>query len=196
MQEYIPSFLKPLPRPMDQSDCPFPSAWAGLEQILPALLADFEVAGGTALEFGVQHGFSTAALANYFNCVVGVDTFAGDQHAGFGDPAATLAATKARLKEFSNVTLIRSDYQSFWGPLGKFSRGANYDLVHVDIVHTFAETYECGELAVRHSDCVIFHDTISFPEVQRAVAQLATESGRTFFNFPKYYGLGILRAGR
>ena len=189
IREYAPSFLKPVPRPMDQSDCPFPSSWMGLETILPALLKDFDVHPGAALEFGVQHGFSAAALANYFERVTGVDTFEGDRHAGFGDPTATLRATAARLQAFPNLTLVRSDYQSF-------AFNSQYDLIHVDIVHGFAETYECGRRALRHSDCAIFHDTISYPDVRRAVAQLAAESKRTFYNFPQYYGLGILRAGK
>ena len=161
----------------------------GLETILPALLKDFDVHPGTALEFGVQHGFSASALANYFAHVTGVDTFAGDRHAGFGDPAITLRNTAARLQSFPNITLVRSDYQTF-------AFNGQYDLIHIDIVHSFAETYECGRRALRHSTCVIFHDTISHPEVCRAVAQLAAESQRTFYNFPGHYGLGILRAGR
>lgn len=192
MLEYTPSFLQVLPRPMDQRTCPFPSSWAGLERLLPALLKDFDVHPGKALEFGVQHGFSTAALANYFESVEGVDTFQGDQHAGFGDPVATMRDTALRLAGFPNVTLLRSDYQSF----GAAHDSASYDLVHIDIVHTFYDTYQCGRWSLRRSSCVIFHDTISFPEVQRAVAQLAEESGRNFYNFSKHYGLGILRAGR
>lgn len=192
MREYVPSSLKELPRPMDQSGCPFPSAWMGLEQILPALLADFSVNAGTALEFGVQHGFSAAALANYFRSVTGVDTFAGDGHAGYGDPEETLRTTAARLQPFPNITLWRCDFES-WGAAHARDR---YDLIHVDIVHTFRETYDCGRWAVAHAGCVIFHDTVSFPKVRRAVEQLAAESGRTFYNFPRHYGLGILREGR
>lgn len=195
MREYVPSFLEELPRPMDQSGCPFPSAWTGLEQVLPALLKDFDVHPGRALEFGVQHGFSTAALANYFQGVIGVDTFAGDPHAGLSDPVETMRATELRLQGFPNVTLFCSDYQSWCANEGR--EGRRFDLIHVDIFHLFAETYECGRWAVAHSDCVIFHDTISHPKgVGRAVERLAAESKRTFYNFPRHYGLGILREGR
>ena len=197
MKQYVPSISKDLPRPMDQSGCPFLSAWAGLEKILPGILADFDVSPRQALEFGVQHGFSVAALANYFEEVIGVDTFAGDQHAGLGEPERTLRATSARLVNFPNVQLVRADYQTFCAErTGHGFRLPLYDLVHVDIVHTFYDTYECGKWAVGHAGCVIFHDTISFPDVCRAVEQLAAESGRTFYNFPNHYGLGILRAGR
>jgi hypothetical protein len=39
---------------------------------------------------------------------------------------------------------------------------------------------------------VAFHDTLSFPEVGRAVANLAGLSGRTFYNLNEKHGLGIL----
>jgi len=36
-------------------------------------------------------------------------------------------------------------------------------LPHVDIIHNYAEKYECGLWAVNHSAGTIFHDTESFP---------------------------------
>ncbi|MDE2104234.1 MAG: class I SAM-dependent methyltransferase [Patescibacteria group bacterium] len=183
---YEPSSYQPLNRSID-----VPTAWNGLERIIPAILLDFNVDPVTALEFGVQHGFSTAALANYFQTVTGVDTFRGDEHAGFGDSDSTMQATKDSLAGFPNVNLVRSDYKDF---INMFDIHAN--LAHVDIVHTFEDTYQLGLWAVDHCDCVLFHDTESFPDVKKAVAQIALERGLTFHNYPHCHGLGILRNGR
>ena len=68
-----------------------------------------------------------------------------------------------------------------------------YDLIHIDMIHNFDVTYDAGKWAVQHSDCVIFHDTVSFPnEVARACEQLAEEYNLYFYNYPKSNGLGIL----
>ena len=39
----------------------------------------------------------------------------------------------------------------------------NHDLIHIDIFHDYANTYEAGRWAVDHSNVVLFHDTESFP---------------------------------
>ena len=46
-------------------------------------------------------------------------------------------------------------------------------------------------LSAKHAQCVLFHDTESFPAVKRAVIDLARESGKTFY-FKESFGLGIL----
>jgi hypothetical protein len=48
-----------------------PSAWIGIESILEDLLDTFKVGGNNALEFGVEYGYSTVALSNYFQKVIG-----------------------------------------------------------------------------------------------------------------------------
>jgi hypothetical protein len=41
-------------------------------------MEDFHVHPGLCIEFGVWHGYSTAALANHFERVIGADVFYGD----------------------------------------------------------------------------------------------------------------------
>jgi hypothetical protein len=188
MIQYTPGFLRELPRPIQA-----PDGWAPNEQILPALLQDFALRSDSALEFGVQHGYSTAALAHYFDRVTGVDTFAGDEHSGMGDPAETMAFAISNLRPFPNVTLAQSDFR-VW--IEAQPQDAHYDLVHVDLAHRFDDTYDAGLWAVAHSDCVLFHDTVSFREVASAMVQLAAEHHLTAFNYPVRFGLGILRHGR
>jgi hypothetical protein len=151
------------------------------------LIERFKITPKRCIEFGVQHGFSTAALANYFKHVIGVDTFAGDEMAGIGDPDHTFHGTKEALKNFSNITLARTSYQDWIR-----KDDSEYDLVHVDIVHTYEDTYRCGDWAAEMSDVVIFHDTLAFPDVRYACMALAEDWEMYFYNYPNSYGLGIL----
>jgi hypothetical protein len=160
-------------------------AWVGLESIILDIIEFSKIKTDSALEFGVEFGYSTATLANYFKNVVGVDIFTGDVHAGHhGD---IYDSTKSNLKDFANIELIKSDYRDFIK-----SKDQNFDLIHVDIIHTYEDTFACGLWAAKHSRCTLFHDTQSFPEVKRAVADVAKKTSKKFYNYRKNNGLGIL----
>lgn len=161
------------------------SAWKGVDRILYDIVNRFNVPQGRALEFGVEHGFSTSALATVFKQVVGVDTFIGDQHSGY--KTDHFKQTCERLKQWPNITIHQARYQDWI----KFDR-ENYDLIHIDIVHTFEDTYRAGFWAVEHAPVVIFHDTESFRDVRIAVETLTEEKQRTFYNYHPCHGLGIL----
>jgi hypothetical protein len=163
-----------------------PSAWVGIESILPDLVGRFCTGRKSALEFGVEHGYSTVALSNFFDSVVGVDTFLGDQHTGTHE--SYYEATRDRLKPYENIKLESMSWQA-WTLLHEDER---FDLVHIDIEHTWEQTYGCGMWAARHSPCVIFHDTLSFSDVMRAVSEIAEQRSMAFYNFPENSGLGIL----
>ena len=112
-------------------------AWVGLEKIILDIIEFSGIERNYALEFGVEFGYSTAVLANYFEKVIGVDIFTGDPHAGhYGD---IYAETKNNLKDFGNIDLIRSDYKDYIA----LNNGI-YDMIHVDIIHTYEDTYACG----------------------------------------------------
>jgi hypothetical protein len=177
---YVPRSRQLPPRVL-----PVNSAWKGIESILSDLIARFDIGTGRCLEFGVEHGYSTAALSCFFDSVTGVDTFLGDKHTR--DNKDHYDETSARLSSFNNIHLIRSTYQDWTAKNDGF-----YDLTHVDIIHTYADTFNCGLWSARHSQCVLFHDTESFPAVKRAVADIARETNKTFYNFTESYGLGIL----
>jgi len=162
-----------------------PSAWGDIPTILNDIIKRFNIKQNKAIEFGVEWGYSTSALSNYFNEVIGVDIFTGDEHAGFkGD---IFEKTKIYLSEFKNIKLIKSSYQDYI-----LENNDYYNLSHVDIVHTYEDTYRCGEWCVKHSDIVIFHDTESFESVKRACIDLATKYNLDFFNYKGSHGLGIL----
>lgn len=160
-------------------------AWVGLEKIILDIIEFSGIKTTSALEFGVEFGYSTAVFANFFDRVTGVDIFTGDSHAGyFGD---IYDETMSNLDAFKNIKLVKADYKEFIS-----IHDESVDLVHVDIVHTYEDTYRCGLWAAMHSQCTLFHDTQSFPEVKRAVAAIAKETGKKFYNFKKCNGLGIL----
>jgi hypothetical protein len=161
------------------------SAWEGIQNILSDLIERFQIKTERCLEFGVEFGFSTVALSSYFDSVVGVDIFCGDKHTI--NKQDIYEKTLSRVSPYSNIKLIRSDYREFI----KREKGS-FGLIHVDIVHTFADTFACGLWSANHSQCAIFHDTESFPQVKQAVAEIARATGKQFYNFRESYGLGIV----
>jgi hypothetical protein len=180
LTEFVPQSLSLPPRMPEVN-----SAWKGIESVLGDLLTRFEVPRHDCLEFGVEHGYSTAAFASFFENVTGVDTFTGDIHTNvFGD---FYAATTQRLSVFPNVKLIRGDYRDWIA-----SDSKRYDLIHVDIVHTYVDTYACGLWAAMHSRCTLFHDTESFPAVKQALIDISRNTGKRVYNYREHYGLGIL----
>lgn len=175
----------PIQRSLPARVLPVASAWKGIESILSALITRFEVGTRRCLEFGVEHGYSTVALSNFFETVTGVDTFTGDEHTK--DPRDLFDATAARLSSYQNIHLFRSDFRDW---IAKDE--GSYDLIHVDIVHTYIATFDCGLWSARHARCVLFHDTETFPTVKRAVYDIARLTGKHFHNFRESCGLGIL----
>jgi hypothetical protein len=162
-----------------------PTAWEGIENILAELIERFHLGTDRCLEFGVEHGFSTVALSSFFRSVTGVDTFQGDIHTA--QLADIYSQTVARLAPYDNIHLVRSDFRDYIQ-----TDHSSYDLIHVDIIHTFEATFACGVWSANHSRCTIFHDTESFPAVKQAVKEIARQTGKTFHNFRESNGLGIV----
>ena len=161
------------------------SAWEGIQNILADLIERYQIDTRRCLEFGVEYGFSTVALSSYFDSVIGVDIFHGDRHTA--NKQDIFQETVDRLSPYPNIKLIRSDYRDFI----RQDHGT-FGLVHVDIIHTFADTFACGLWSANHSQCTIFHDTESFPQVKQAVVEIARATGKQFYNFQESYGLGIV----
>jgi hypothetical protein len=179
---YVPEYRQPPPRILEVH-----SAWKGIESVLSDLITRFNIGTSSCLEFGVERGYSTAAFSCFFESVTGVDTFLGDKHTcGTQD---LYESTRERLSPFDNIHLVRSTYQDF---TAQAKDNSYYDLTHVDIIHTYIDTFTCGLWSARHSRCVLFHDTESFPAVKQAVSDIARETNKTFYNFTESYGLGIL----
>lgn len=164
-----------------------PSAWGNIPIILKSIINDFNINIDKALEFGVEYGYSTSALANYFNSVIGVDTFKGDINSGGREYFYDY--TKELLKPYKNIELISCDYESYFKWMDADKR---FDLIHIDIIHTYEDTFACGDMALNHCNVVIFHDTMSFKEVYDACSDLADKHNCLFYNYEQSHGLGIL----
>ena len=162
-----------------------PSAWGDIPTILGDIIKRFDISTESAIEFGVEWGYSTSAISNYFERVVGIDTFEGDVHSGL--KVDNLEKTSEFLSEFKNIELRQASYQEYI----KY-RSEKYNFAHVDIVHTYEDTYACGEWCVKNCDVVVFHDTVSFPDVYRACSDLAKNYDMEFHNYRLSNGLGIL----
>lgn len=164
---------------------PMVTAWEGLEMIIEDILDRFDIKRNRCIEFGVEFGYSSVVFSNFFKEVIGVDIFIGDEHTDHkGDH---YEKTKASLSQFKNIALIKSDYKDWI-----VEDTGQYDFSHVDIVHNYKETYECGLWAAQHSTCTVFHDTESFPEVRRAVIDIAKATNKKVYNYPYHNGLGII----
>ena len=161
------------------------SAWEGLEMIIADIISQSKCGTEKCLEFGVEYGYSTVVFSNYFKQVIGVDIFTGDIHTL--NKSDIYEEVKTDLAMYENIELIKADYKDFTD-----KNNDNYNFIHVDIVHTYEDTFTCGLWSARHAKCVIFHDTESFPDVKRAVRDIAKQTGKTFYNYPYFYGLGIL----
>ena len=180
IKPFIPEKLVPAAQSLD-----IYSAWRGLELTIPDILSRFGVATGSCIEFGVEFGYSTVAFSNYFDKVVGIDLFVGDINTDHkGDH---FRETRARLSAFPNIELHKTSYQDWIA-----SDDSYYDLAHVDIVHTYRDTFKCGLWAAQHSTCTLFHDTESFVDVRNAAIDAARCAGKEVFNYPQHYGLGIV----
>lgn len=179
--QYVPDKIE-----MPSKTIDVPSCWKGLESIIEDILNRFEIDRDTALEFGVENGYSTVALSNFFNDVVAVDHFKGDENAGGREEGFALKVKKA-LSEFPNIRVIVSSFEDFIK-----NNNVRADLIHIDIVHSYESTFQCGLWSAQHSDITIFHDTESFPEVKQAVKDIAKQTGKHFYNYEENFGLGIL----
>ncbi len=176
---------KPNTKKMPENIIQVSSAWIGLEQIIDDILDCFDVKRDKCIEFGTEYCYSTVVFSNYFKKVKGVDTFLGDVHSGH--KADHYPETLSSVSKFKNIELIQSDYKDIIKKDDEY-----YDFAHVDIIHTYKETYECGLWAVNHSKCCIFHDTESSPEVRKSVYDIAKHTEKKVFNYPHHHGLGII----
>jgi Methyltransferase domain len=180
IEPYVPQRRQLPPRVLTPA-----TAWKGIESILGDLIDRFGIGTRECLEFGVEYGYSTVALSCFFDHVTGVDTFCGDEHTE--NKSDIFALTSSRLARYDNICLVRNDYRDW---IRQDTR--TYDLIHVDIVHTYIDTFTCGMWSAEHAPCVLFHDTLSYPAVKRAVIDIARQTGKRFYNFQESYGLGIV----
>lgn len=163
-----------------------PSAWKGLERYIPSIITEFNIKPHHCLEFGVDEGYSSHVFSQLFDKVTGVDMFAGDIHIRHDHDEHFYPKIKHRFNN-TNVDIIKSDFRDFIK-----NNTTRYDLIHVDIVHLYDDTFECTDWAVQQSDVVILHDTCSFPSINQVCVDIAAKHNIGYNNIPHHHGLGIL----
>lgn len=171
------------------------SAWQPLAFVIKDILDRFNIKRDLALEFGVERAYSTTTFANYFKKVIGVDPFNWTLSDGFLRDYFTV---KELVKEYKNIELIKGFSEEF---INEYYNN-RFDLIHIDIgydTHCYATTFPSAEWAIQHSDCVLFHDTISFPEINQVCEELSEKFGFDYYNYSEpvgpagqVCGLGIL----
>jgi len=163
------------------------SAWMGLEYYIPSIIKELNIQPRKCLEFGIDKGYSSYIFSQLFDKTIGVDLFAGDDHI-IHEQGEKFYEQVCERFEKTNVSIVRSDFRDFI----KNNNDEKYDLIHIDIVHYYQETYECAEWAIQHSDVVILHDTESFPDIKRVCEDISKKYGVNFYNIIPHHGLGIL----
>jgi len=171
------------------------SAWQPLAFVIKDILDRFNVKRDLALEFGVERAYSTTVFANYFKKVIGVDPFNWIFTDGFSRDFETV---KELVKDYKNIELINCYSEEFINE----HYNERFDLIHIDIgyeTHCYATTFPSAEWAVQHCDCVLFHDTLTFPEINQVCEELSEKYGFDYYNYIEEdgpvgvpCGLGIL----
>ncbi|MEY4695613.1 MAG: hypothetical protein RIT14_41 [Pseudomonadota bacterium] len=194
----LPAALQPPPiAPADIAHLPL-SAWH--EHAPFAFWLIQALRPGLVAELGVHSGFSyfcfCQAIAHHGtgSRILGVDTWQGDDHAGFYDDQV-FADVSAVNAAYPFSTLIRATFAQALAQ----ARPAGIDLLHIDGRHGYADVradFESWRPALSPRALVLFHDT----EVRRAdfgVWRFWDEVSQHYpaFNFPHGHGLGVLGLG-
>lgn len=156
----------------------------------------------TIVELGAHHGFSYLTFCEAVQAAGldtrcwAVDTWKGDEHAGFysdGVFRKLSAYHDPRFGEFS--TLVRSTFDD---AVTAFADGS-IDLLHIDGRHRYedvAHDFATWQAKVSDRAIVLFHDTDEFQRdfgVHRLWEEVS--AGRPHFRFTHGHGLGVLGVG-
>jgi antitoxin (DNA-binding transcriptional repressor) of toxin-antitoxin stability system len=156
----------------------------------------------SVVELGTHNGFSFFVFAEaakrlrLSTRLSAVDSWLGDDHAGFYGPDILEAVRKIRDSDYpSNATLIQGYFSNV---IDQFEDGS-VDLLHIDGRHAYEDVREDFELyfpKLSQRAVVLFHDTFEFENgfgVHRFWDELSGE--HPSFNFEHGHGLGVLGIG-
>ena len=162
-----------------------PTAWGGHRQFAQWLPAQFE--DPTIVDLGVDFGYSTFcfALANKGH-VWGVDSFEGDEHAGFKNTLDFVQNAQKALN-VTNLTLVQGYFQDVAKTWDK-----SIDILHIDGRHHFEdiqEDFDTWSQFVKPNGIVLMHDTMvdGF-----GVGRFFQSLGWPKLNFWNSHGLGVV----
>jgi hypothetical protein len=177
-----------------------PSAW--MEHVPFAFWLVDTLRPGVIVELGTYSGVSYSAmcqavkLLGLASCCFAVDTWQGDEHAGFYAEDVYQDFSAFHDRHYSSFSrLVRSTFDE---ALDHFEDGS-IDLLHIDGLHTYEAVrhdYESWLPKLSPNAVVLFHDT-NVREGDFAVHRLWREisSDRVHFEFIHGHGLGVLPIG-
>ena len=134
------------------------SAWTGHRQFAEWLVQTMNPE--MIVELGVDQGFSTFVFATAQKKVgegkmAGIDSFKGDDHAGFADHYDQVLKNKNEYN-LDNLSIIRADFtdvSKIWcNPI---------DILHIDGLHTYEAVkndHECWSKFVKEDGIILYHD--------------------------------------
>jgi len=156
----------------------------------------------TVVELGVHGGVSyfsfcqAVKMLNINSVCFGVDTWKGDEHAGFYSEEIFDKVNNYNIKEYSRFsTLIRSTFDE----AKEYFIDKSIDLLHIDGLHTYEAVkhdFETWLPKLSDNAVVIFHD-INVRQSEFGVFRFWHELKQTYphFEFNFEHGLGILGIG-
>ncbi len=176
------------------------TAWAGHAPFASWLMG--AITPSTVVELGTHNGFSffvmaeTARRLELTPKLYAIDTWAGDDHAGFYSEAVYESVRKICIEEYpATTTMLRSLFSE---AVDSFGDGS-IDLLHIDGRHGYddvKEDYELYRPKLSDRAVVIFHDTTEKKEgfgVYRFWDELSATAPS--FTFHHSHGLGVLAPG-
>ncbi len=177
-----------------------PSAWTGLLPIAYWLAA--EARAGVLVELGSHHGASflgfceVVAHAGLGTRCHAVDTWTGDEHAGFyGEEVHARLKAIVDAEHAANAILLRTTFDA---ARTHFADGS-VDLLHIDGLHTYEAVrhdFETWLPTLSRRGVVLFHDTM-VRERDFGVWRFWEEVSKRYpaFEFTHSHGLGVLAVG-
>jgi len=179
---------------------PAVTAWIGHAPFAFWLVENFKP--NNIIELGTHFGFSyfcfcqqVASLKLPTRCVA-VDTWTGDEHAGFYDESVFNKVRDINATSYSSFSsLLR---MTFDDAIDNFPDGS-IDLLHIDGRHQYEDVkhdFETWRPKLSNRSVVLFHDT-QVRERDFGVFRFWPEISKKFphFEFAHSYGLGVLGFG-
>jgi predicted nucleic acid-binding Zn-ribbon protein len=177
-----------------------PSAWTGLLPIAYWLVA--EARASVLVELGSHHGASflgfceAVAHAGLGTRCHAVDTWTGDEHAGFyGEDVHACLKAIVDAEHAAHASLLRTTFDA---ARAHFADGS-VDVLHIDGLHTYEAVrhdFETWLPTLSRRGVVLFHDTM-VRERDFGVWRFWDEVSRRYpaFEFTHSHGLGVLAVG-
>ncbi|HVD98527.1 MAG TPA: class I SAM-dependent methyltransferase [Cytophagaceae bacterium] len=193
----IQDYTSPLQTPAILSE---PLAWVGhipfafflIEYLAPKVIVELGVHTGNSFNAFCQ----TVKKYNTATTCYGVDTWKGEEHAGYYEETVFQELSKYHAENYKGISVLLR--KTFDEAAKDFTEGS-IDLLHIDGLHTYEAVkndYETWLPKMKNGGVIIFHDT----QVRRGdfgVWKLWQEISSQYpsYEFANSHGLGVILIG-